>query len=263
MPTRVTQSAPKAWHSAVRCGTAVIVHHAQRHADDRAEHEADGDPLVVDDAVVKQRADDRQQHAELAGPDAAARGGRRAHPLEREDEQSRGDQVRDFDEVSVANHGSWFLGAAGLEHLEHAVGDDESADDVAGGRDDRERAQHRGEPRLPSPARMIAPTTAMASSALVSDISGVCSSGETRRITSKPMNAASMKTYKAGQIRSESSSVRLLLADAACSAGRLEKFAHARVDDFAAVRDQRLADDFVLADPVAACRLSPDAAGRR
>ena len=47
---------------------------------------------------------------------------------------------------------------------------------------------------LCSPARMIAPTTAIASRALVSDISGVCSSGETRRITSKPMNAASMKT---------------------------------------------------------------------
>ena len=49
---------------------------------------------------------------------------------------------------------------------------------------------------LCSPARMIAPTTAMASSALVNDISGVCSSGETRRITSNPMNPASMNTYK-------------------------------------------------------------------
>src|SRR5271157_3032338 len=39
-------------------------------------------------------------------------------------------------------------------------------------------------------------TNAMASNALVSDIKGVCRSGETRRITSKPMNAASMKTYR-------------------------------------------------------------------
>src|SRR5262249_54055802 len=47
---------------------------------------------------------------------------------------------------------------------------------------------------LPSPARMIAPPTAIESKALVSDISGVCSSGETRRITSNPINAASRKT---------------------------------------------------------------------
>ena len=41
---------------------------------------------------------------------------------------------------------------------------------------------------------MIEPTTAIAEIALVSDISGVCSSRETFRITSKPMNVASMKT---------------------------------------------------------------------
>ena len=45
-----------------------------------------------------------------------------------------------------------------------------------------------------SPAMMIEPTTAIAEMALVSDISGVCSSRETFRITSKPMNVASMKT---------------------------------------------------------------------
>ena len=56
-------------------------HQAQRHADDRAQDQPDGDPRVVDDLVVEQRADDRQQHPQLAGPDAAARGGRRAHPL--------------------------------------------------------------------------------------------------------------------------------------------------------------------------------------
>ena len=44
------------------------------------------------------------------------------------------------------------------------------------------------------PTSTMAPTTAMASSALVSDISGVWSSGETRRMTSNPMKPASMKT---------------------------------------------------------------------
>src|SRR5687768_3888706 len=41
---------------------------------------------------------------------------------------------------------------------------------------------------------MIEPTTAMAEIAFVSDISGVCRSRETRRITPMPMNVASMKT---------------------------------------------------------------------
>ena len=46
---------------------------------------------------------------------------------------------------------------------------------------------------LCSPTIKIAPTTAIASRALVSDINGVCSNGETRRMTSNPMNPASMK----------------------------------------------------------------------
>ena len=45
-----------------------------------------------------------------------------------------------------------------------------------------------------SPVTMIDPTTAMAEMALVSDISGVCNSRETRRITPRPMNVASMNT---------------------------------------------------------------------
>src|SRR6202167_1918780 len=48
-----------------------------------------------------------------------------------------------------------------------------------------------------SPTRTIAPTTAMASSALVKDISGVCNKGETWRMTSKPMKQASMKINSA------------------------------------------------------------------
>ena len=40
----------------------------------------------------------------------------------------------------------------------------------------------------------MAPTTAIAEMALVSDISGVCSSRDTRRMTSRPMNVASIST---------------------------------------------------------------------
>ena len=46
---------------------------------------------------------------------------------------------------------------------------------------------------------MIEPTTAMAEMALVSDISGVCSSRDTRRITPSPMNVASMNTNSIDQ----------------------------------------------------------------
>ena len=52
------------------------VHHAQRNADAGAEHEGDGDPLVVDDTVMQQGAGDGQDHADFAGPDAAPGGGR-------------------------------------------------------------------------------------------------------------------------------------------------------------------------------------------
>src|SRR5205085_2016060 len=45
------------------------------------------------------------------------------------------------------------------------------------------------------PVIRIAPTTEIADIALVSDIKGVCNSGETLRITSKPRKVASMKTY--------------------------------------------------------------------
>ena len=49
-------------------------------------------------------------------------------------------------------------------------------------------------PEACSPVSRMAPTTATAAMALVSDISGECRSGETRRISWKPRKAASMKT---------------------------------------------------------------------
>ena len=70
---------------------------AERDADDGAEHEADGDRVVVDDAGVQERAADGEHHAGFAGQDAAARGGGRAEPLERKNEESGGDQVGEFD----------------------------------------------------------------------------------------------------------------------------------------------------------------------
>src|SRR5262250_1887349 len=93
---------------------------------------------------------------------------------------------------------------------------------------------------LCSPARMMAPTTAIASRALVRDINGVCSSGETRRMTSNPMNAASMKTYKLDNKSSFTTS-----SSFSRMSRQPEKLAHARIYDFAAVRQQRFAVNLI------------------
>src|ERR1700722_15895587 len=80
-------------------GNGGHLHHAERDADARAEHQSDDDPLPVDNAVTQQRAADGQDHADFAGENPVARGGGRTHPLQRENEQGAGDEVDDFDEV--------------------------------------------------------------------------------------------------------------------------------------------------------------------
>src|ERR1700722_8994750 len=101
-----------------------------------------------------------------------------------------------------------------------------------------------------SPTRTIAPTTAIASSALVSDMSGVCRSGETWRITSKPMKAASMKT-KSASIRLEG--IRVLSCRFSVTSSHLnrqhrhfKKVPHPRVYNLSAVGNHRLADNLIL-----------------
>ncbi len=127
---------------------------AERNADDGADDEADGDEFVVDDACVEERAADGEHHAGFAGEKAAARGDGRAEPLERKNEESGGDEVGALDQRVGGEEGSHFaatrrrsttFGPTRLEHLQHAVGDDEAADDVAGGGDDGDGAEDRGE----------------------------------------------------------------------------------------------------------------------
>src|SRR5258708_6265984 len=98
-----------------------------------------------------------------------------------------------------------------------------------------------------SPTSTIAPTTAMASRALVSDIRGVCSRGETRRMTSNPMNPASTN-MKSASIRFELLPIdppverRSGLRD---QRRQSKKLPHPRIDDFSAARHERLADNFI------------------
>src|ERR1700688_1875576 len=184
-------------------------HLPQRYADDGTEYKRDEDQLVVHDAVVQQRAADGQQHTDFACPDTVAGRGRRTHPLQREDEQHARDEIQKLNDDLAAREITRHHLAAGL----------------AAGRLDLNIFNMRSVIRKPptmllvaattatnpktaesvllcSPTRRIAPTTAIASNALVSDINGVCSRGETRRITSNPMNPASTK-MKSALIRFE------------------------------------------------------------
>src|SRR5512145_464584 len=85
-----------------------------------------------------------------------------------------------------------------------------------------------------SPATRIEPTTAIAEIALVSDISGVWSSGETRRMISRPRKVARTKMYRLSAI---SGFMRPCLLS---RAGR-------SFQDGAPVGHQRPADDLVVA----------------
>src|SRR5258708_37232690 len=95
---------------------------------------------------------------------------------------------------------------------------------------------------LCTPAKIIAPTTAMASKALVKDISGVCSNGETRRITSKPMNAASINTYR---LESRSSFTASRSLGFRGQRRQTDKFADPGVDNFAAAGQKSFPVNFV------------------
>src|SRR5215470_19888592 len=147
---------------------------------------------------MQQRARDGQQHAELTGPDALARRGRRAHPLQGENEEGACNQVDDFDDVLASGEFVHDLGAGRLDlnifNMRSVIRNPPTILLVA--------AITASTPRMNDnllsclPTSTIAPTTAMASRALVMDISGVCSSGEIRLMTSKPMKPASMKTNR-------------------------------------------------------------------
>ena len=118
--------------------------------------------------------------------------------MQREDEKHGRHQIADLlnglsISVSLRSPGD-------LEHFQHPVGDQETANDI------RHRGKQCNRPQqsdpdglFPSPTTIIEPTTAIAEMALVSDISGVCSNRETRPITPSPINAASMKTNSSDQ----------------------------------------------------------------
>src|SRR5262249_35294253 len=149
------------------------------------------DPCVADDDVkMKQCADDGGCHADDTGEDAPPRGMGMAHPFQGKDERRGRKQISEFCNVRHDYFpGSRLLNILSIRSvirspLTMLVIDAATA----------------MVPRTVvavvccRPARRIAPTTAMAEIALVSDISGVCKSRDTLRMTSMPIKVASRKT---------------------------------------------------------------------
>src|SRR5207249_8691122 len=83
----------------------------------------------------------------------------------------------------------------------------------------------------------MAPASEIAEMALVSDMRGVCRSGLTRRITSKPTKVASTNT--------NSSLSRSDGIGSASFRGQPQRLADPRVDDLPVPRQERLTSDFV------------------
>jgi hypothetical protein len=69
------------------------------------------------------------------------------------------------------------------EHLQHAVGDEESADDVRCRAHDRDESEDRGDAIVRRARAISEPTSEMPEIAFVAAINGVCSSAGTREIT--------------------------------------------------------------------------------
>src|SRR5262249_46580119 len=128
------------------------------------------------------------------GEHAFARGLRVVHPVERKDEQRGRDEIANFFEAfhqrlppSPGDLNIFSIRSVIKKPLMILVIEAKSA--IA--------PMMRIGIGWPSPpTTMIEPTTAIAEIALVSDMSGVCSSRDTRRITPRPMNVASMKTNR-------------------------------------------------------------------
>ena len=76
------------------------------------------------------------------------------------------------------------ISSASLVHRQHALRDDEPAEDIDRSEDDGEEAQRRGEGEAGgAPVAISAPTMMTEDTALVTLISGECSAGVTRHTT--------------------------------------------------------------------------------
>src|SRR5204863_8895023 len=77
---------------------------AHGRTENSTEQESDDDPGVADDLEMHERADDRQGHADIGEVHDALGGLGMAQELQPQDEENRGEQVAEFDEVSLPVH---------------------------------------------------------------------------------------------------------------------------------------------------------------
>ena len=139
-----------------------------------------------------QRGQHGDGHADHAEHVAAPRGLRARQPAQRQDEQHARDEIEQRDEIGLM---VTLCAASALRllfllvHAEHALGDEEAAENVHRRHDQRhetERLRQLGPARrrpAPTPTASSAPTTITEEMALVTDISGVCRAGVTLHTT--------------------------------------------------------------------------------
>ena len=122
-------------------------------------------------------------------------GFRRTQALQPQDEQDARPPGRGPAASGFGSSASCGVFPSQLEHPQHAVGDHEPADHVDRRRGDGDEAQHVAQqcPDSLLPGVTSEPTSEMPEMALVADISGVCNSGETPPMTSKPTKPASTR----------------------------------------------------------------------
>ena len=119
-------------------------HQAEGNAHNRPHRQRHDDPLVFDDLVIAERGGDGQHGAELARQHAVLGRRRRTEPLERQHKQRHRHNIGNVDKLLLKEMVHGFFVLAELEHAQHAVGNQESADHVAEGRGHRHRSENGG-----------------------------------------------------------------------------------------------------------------------
>ena len=139
MPIIAAESAPKAWLKAVRCGTAVICTRPRGMPTPAPMTSGMRTHLYWHYLGIEEGGADCQRCADLSRQNAPARARRRTQELERKNEEYDRDDVGEIEILLQCRAGSLLFRPAGLEHAQHAVGDQESAHHVAegGGHGDR------------------------------------------------------------------------------------------------------------------------------
>src|SRR5262245_45342411 len=170
----------------------------------------------MNDAGLSPRRGDGQQHGRHAGQHGAAGGGGMVHPVQREDEQHRRDQIGELHQV-IGHRPAPPRGAClNIFSMRSVIKKPLTMLVMEANRAMAPRMRiGRG---WSLPVTMMEPTTAIAEMALVIDINGVCSSRDTRMMTPRPMNVARANTNSSDQV-SDAPAVWSLACWAACPAG--------------------------------------------